>query len=73
MWGKHEIHKIVHIFWNSIYVEKEAQCHKDDSSPQINKSKAIPINPSRNFNHTQRVNFKAYMKDKGPKIARTIF
>lgn len=37
MWGKHEIYKIVHIFWNSIFVDKEAQCHKDDSSPQINQ------------------------------------
>lgn len=31
------IKQFTFIFWNFIFVDKEAQCHQDDSFPQINQ------------------------------------
>lgn len=73
MWGKHDICKILLVFWNSVFVDRKAQCHKDVSSPQIYKFNAIPVNSPVKFSIKPKELFLKFIwKSKGPKTARTI-
>ena len=63
-----------HGFWNILFVDREAQGHKDVRFPQINLQIQGNSNthPSKICNETIKLISRHIWKSKGPKIPRAI-